>query len=104
MEEATAPEAAPVPAKKGGGLKKLVVPVVALLVLGGGAGWFFMGRGSSTATAASEPDLESRGLLTFETLLVNLADNGGQRFLKATVQLVLELEGRSRSTSRNRRS
>ena len=37
-----------------------------------------------------EPALESRGLFAFEPFLVNLADQGGNRFLKATIQIVLE--------------
>ena len=86
MDEATAPSAPPAPARKGGLLKKLLVVFVATVVVGGGAGWFLL-KGS--AAKAEEPGLETRGLLAFDTLLVNLADNGGNRFLKATVQLVL---------------
>jgi flagellar FliL protein len=89
-DEAKVAEAAPAsePVKKKGGLgKKLIVLTVALVVVGGGAAWML--RGGSAATAAQEPGLESRGLLAFETLLVNLSDKGGNRFLKATVQLVL---------------
>lgn len=90
-DETKAGEAAPAPApakKKGGLVKKLIVLTVALVVLGGAAAWFMRGGGAS-AKAAEEPGLESRGLLAFDTLLVNLADKGGNRFLKATVQLVL---------------
>ena len=86
MDEATAPSAPAAPARKGGLLKKLLLVVVATVVVGGGAGWFLL-KGS--AAKAEEPGLEARGLLSFDTLLVNLADNGGNRFLKATVQLVL---------------
>lgn len=90
-KNAAAAEAAPAPAPraKGGGLvKKLIVMTVAILVLGGGAAAYFM-RGANGAKPAPEPGLESRGLLAFDTLLVNLADKNANRFLKATVQLVL---------------
>ena len=90
-DETKAGEAAPAaaPAKKGGVIKKLIVLTVALVVVGGGAAaWFLRGAGS-TAKAAQEPSLETRGLLAFDTLLVNLADKNANRFLKATVQLVL---------------
>jgi flagellar FliL protein len=75
------------PAKKGGGKSKLLIGAVVLLLAGGAAYWF-MGRGE--AAKAEEPGLETRGLLVFEPVLVNLSDGGGQRFVKATIQLVLE--------------
>lgn len=80
------PDAAPAK-KKGGLLKKLLIPLVLLTVLGGAGGWWML-RGSAGAEHA-EPPLEARGLLAFEPFLVNLADAGGARFLKITVQLVL---------------
>jgi flagellar FliL protein len=78
---------APKPKKKGGFMKLLVILVVALVAIGGGAAYLLVG--GSSAAEAEEPGLETRGLLAFDTLLVNLADNGGNRFLKVTLQLVL---------------
>jgi flagellar FliL protein len=78
------PAAAPA---KGGGKSKLLIGVV-VLALAGGAAYWFMGRGEPAK--AEEPGLETRGLLIFEPVLVNLSDGGGQRFVKATIQLVLE--------------
>ena len=40
--------------------------------------------------APKEPPLEQRGLLTFEPFMVNLADEGGTRFLKTNIALVVE--------------
>lgn len=70
--------------------KKLVLVIVAVLVLGGAGGaWWWM-RGSTAAAAEpAEPALDTRGLLTFEPFLVNLSDEGGQRFLKVTLGLVV---------------
>jgi flagellar protein FliL len=85
MEETKGTPAAAAPKKRG--FMKLVMIFAFLLVAGGGGAWFFLG--GETAKAETEPGLEERGLLAFETLLVNLADNGGQRFLKVTIQLVL---------------
>lgn len=82
-------EAAPAPKKKKGGLLKLILVVVVLLAVGGGGGAWWMLRASGTE-AAAEPGPESRGLVSFEPFLVNLADEGGTRFLKASIQLVLE--------------
>ena len=78
------------PAKKKGGLmKKLMIPLVLLVILGGAGGWWMMRGRASASTEPHEPPLEARGLLAFEPFLVNLADTGGNRFLKINVQLVL---------------
>lgn len=79
------PEAAP--RAKGGLVKKLVMGLVLLTMTGGGAAWWLSGGGEPVE--AQEPPLASRGLVTFEPFLVNLADAGGNRFLKVTVQLVI---------------
>lgn len=80
---------------KKGGSKTLILIIVAVVVLGGGGGgaWWWMHRGGDGVKAApKEPPLESRGLLKFEPFMVNLADEGGARFLKANIGLVLEDE------------
>jgi flagellar protein FliL len=87
-DETPAPPAKP--KKKGGFLKILIAVVVLLGVAGGGAAFFL--KGGDTAKAEEEPGLEERGLVTFETFLVNLADAGGNRFLKVNLQIVLESE------------
>jgi flagellar protein FliL len=84
---------APQPKKKSGLLIKLIVGLVVLGTAGGGAAWWFLG---SKAEAKSEPALEERGLVTFDTFLVNLADEGGNRFLKANIQLVVESAERAK--------
>jgi flagellar FliL protein len=76
------------PKKKGGVLKILLFSVLVLMLAGGGGAWWWLG-GHKTVAAATEPGLETRGLLPFEPFLVNLTDAGGARFLKVTVQLVL---------------
>jgi flagellar FliL protein len=76
--------------KRGKGLLLAIVAVVLLAAAGGGA-WWWMRRGGATVEAApKEPPLETRGLLTFEPFMVNLADEGGTRFLKANISLVVE--------------
>jgi len=81
--------------KKTGGARWLILGVVAVILLGGGGGgaWWWLHRGGQVAEAApKEPPLEARGLLKFEPFMVNLADEGGSRFLKATLSLVVEDE------------
>src|SRR5262245_26327378 len=92
MSETTAeklPEipAAPKKKKKGGMAKTVVLTVVLLGVAGGGAGWWFTRE--TKAQAEEVPALESRGMVTFEPYLANLADAGGNRFLKISIQLVV---------------
>lgn len=89
-EQPATTDAATAPAKKKGGLMKMLVIVIVLLGgAGGGAFWWMRG---GTAKAATEPELEERGLVSFEPFLVNLTDDGNTRFLKATIQLVFESE------------
>jgi len=88
MAEKETPAPAP-PASKGGVMKLLVIGLVALGAAGGGGAWWFL-RGTAAAAAAKEISPEKRGLVSFETFLVNLADAGGTRFLKLNVSLVVE--------------
>ena len=76
------------PPKKGG-MKKLLMLGLPVLLLAGGGGWWMFGRGSAPV-AAEEINLEVRGLVPLETFLVNLSDQGGNRFLKATIQLAFD--------------
>jgi len=83
--------AAPPSRKKGGWLRKLLVLTVLMIVAGAGGAWWLISS-SASAVEAQEPEappIEARGLVSFDPFLVNLADPGGQRFLKATIQIVL---------------
>ena len=87
-----AAEAAAPAAAKGGGKKKLLmIGGVVLALAGGGYYW-------KTTAAAAEDTHEAdskavspkeRGLVSFEPFVANLADEGGQRFVRATVQLIV---------------
>lgn len=89
MSETTA---APAPAK-GGGWKKIagIVLITALAAAGGGFWW----SRSTSAHEAEEPEHKkpsktTQGLVKFEPFVVNLADGAGSRFLRTTLQLVIE--------------
>ena len=78
------------PAKK----KKSKLPMLLVLTLvlvggGGGGAWWWLSRTTADA-APKEVPLAERGLITFEPFMVNLADEGGSRFLKVNLQLVVE--------------
>jgi flagellar FliL protein len=79
------------PARKKGRLL-LVLGVAGVLALGGGAAWWFMRPAPAAAEEESQEAHEESGgggVVGFEPFVVNLADEGGGRFLRATVQLVV---------------
>lgn len=71
-------------------MKLLVIAVVVLAVLGGGGyfGWAkFMAKNEEAhATPRETPPV----IHSMESLLVNLADPGGKRYLKVNMQLLLD--------------
>ena len=81
------------------GLTPFLVAGVALVVLAGGgtAAMLMFGGGGRKAEAAavqarpggSGGGQAAESLVSFETFVVNLADPGGDRFLKATIRAVL---------------
>lgn len=75
------------PARKGSKLLKFGVILLLLAGGGGGGWWYFYGRTSSTVQAA-EPAPEP-SMVVFEPFIVNLADPGGRRFLRVSLQLLI---------------
>lgn len=92
VESAVAtPEAA---AAKPAGKSKLMLigGAVVLLTAGAGGAYWWKGRQAASATGAQHEEVVSpghRGLVSFEPFVANLADEGGRRFVRATVQLVV---------------
>jgi flagellar FliL protein len=100
MEEQTTPEPAPAPNKKRG-FGKLLLIVIPMLLIAGGGGWWYL-AGSGGAVAAEEAiSIEERGVVPFEPFLVNLSDPGGNRFLKATIQVVVDSEAEAKHVEAN---
>ena len=64
-----------------------IVAVVAAAGAGGGAFFYFKSKGPAPVV---EKKLSEHGLVKFEPFVVNLADEGNTRFLKASIQLVVE--------------
>lgn len=77
--------------KKKKGLGMLFVALGLVLGLGGGGGayWFYFMR---TPAAPSKPAPPKTGIIAMEPFVVNLADEGGGRFLRVTLSLVVEGE------------
>ena len=88
-QEGAAP-APPPKAKKGGAMKWVAIGALVVMLGGAAAAWWMLGGSTTEAAASTEPELSSRGVFAFEPFLVNLADDGGQRFLKATISLVVD--------------
>jgi flagellar FliL protein len=64
----------------------IILPLVIVLLGGGGAGAYFkFVRGQPEGTAEKK-HVES-AIYEMDTFMVNLADQGGKRFLKATIKL-----------------
>jgi flagellar FliL protein len=88
--------------------KLLIIVALAVVVLGGGgaaAYWMWAGSrapadGEATAEGATDPDgkakaekkksAKDQGLVEFPGFLVNLADAGGQAYLRVTLSLLVE--------------
>ena len=104
----TAPTGDKASPQKGGSKKVVVIALVAVLLLSGGAGsyWFFVMRPQAAAheTEGHDPDGEQspaksrkkakRGgagaALRFDPFVVNLADEGGTRYLRLGLSLVID--------------
>lgn len=76
--------------KKGGGMKWLFIIALVVVLGGAGAAWWMIGGSTTEAAESTEPELAARGVFAFEPFLVNLADEGGHRFLKVTISVVVE--------------
>lgn len=73
-------------------MKKLILIGVGVIVLGGGgaAAAFFWPRHAATEATAAPKKPVQRGLVSFEPFVVNLADKNVARFLRVSVQVVIE--------------
>jgi flagellar FliL protein len=69
--------------------KKLLIIILLLLVLlgGGGAGAYFKFVKAPDEKTEEKKQIESAVYCEMDTFMVNLADPGGKRFLKATIKL-----------------
>lgn len=89
---------APAEAAKGGGgdKKKKMMIIGGVVVALAGGGYYYKAKAAAAAEAEGEHEPakkekspKERGLVSFDPFVANLADEGGQRFVRATVQLVV---------------
>ncbi len=74
--------------------KAIVIGVVVLVLAGGGAGgWWWLSQRAQAATAGEqkkpEPPKET-AVVALDPFLVNLADSEASRFLRTTIELVID--------------
>jgi flagellar FliL protein len=88
-EAATTPTPAPAPRKK---RRLLFIALAAVLVLGGGGGVtaYWATRRTPAGGDAKPNKVTEPGLISLEPFVVNLADQGGARFLRVSVRLIVE--------------
>jgi flagellar FliL protein len=77
-------------------VKKAIVIGVAVLVLAGGGagGWWWFSQRAQAAAAGSEHNQQApppeTGVVALDPFLVNLADSEASRFLRVTLELVVD--------------
>ena len=84
----TQPTETPTPKKKS--RKVLIGIVAAVLVVAAGGGAVAWRRSHAPTPAAEEKPSGPQGLLSLEPFVVNLADRGGSRFLRASIRVIVE--------------
>src|SRR5438046_2510607 len=96
-KEQKPPDPAEKPAKKKSSKGKFIVVlgILVLLLGGGGLAAFFTLRKPAVVDAKAPPKKPmhaATGIVSFEPFVVNLADTGGQHFLRINVRLIVSNE------------
>jgi flagellar FliL protein len=86
MSDAEKQNAAAAPKKKPKFV--LILTVLIALLAGGGAGGYWMYSHRNTETPATEPEPPPPGVVDMDPFVVNLADEGGNRFLRVHMKLL----------------
>jgi flagellar FliL protein len=98
MSDTNSPAA---PKKRGGFLKTVFLLAVALAAGGGGAYYYFVKAAPAQAKEAEPEPPPATGIVPLEPFVVNLADTGATRFLRATLSLVVQDEEQAKEMEEN---
>jgi flagellar FliL protein len=101
MSQPEAAAATAPPPKRRSKLLVIGLPMFLLLVGCGAGAWWFFGR-SAEAAAQHEEEVVPPGLLSLEPFIVNLADEGGRRFLRVSLQLLVAGEEEAKEIEENK--
>jgi flagellar FliL protein len=100
-EQAPAADAASTAPKPKSKSKLLAIAGVVILAGAGGGGyWWWSHRAPAEAQAEEKPRAEP-GVVSFEPFVANLADEGGGRFLRASLKLVIDGAERAKEVEAN---
>lgn len=91
----------PGPTKKGKGLLLVIVAVVVVAAGGGGAAYWKFGMAKGTSAHGAEPaegaaPAVEPSLSKFDPFIVNLADGGGQAYLRVSLSLLVASEAEAK--------
>jgi flagellar protein FliL len=94
VKEKTEKADAPVAAKKKSKLVPILLTLGLVVLGGGGAGayWYFGHRPAEEGKVAEPEPAPPSGIVELEPFVVNLADTGGQRFLRVSMRLLTYTE------------
>jgi flagellar FliL protein len=88
--------------------KSKLIPIVGVVILlagaGGGGYWWWSHRAPADAAAEAKPaaaDPADSGVVSFDPFVANLADEGGTRFVRASMKLVVEGAERAKEIEEN---
>ena len=96
-----AAQTSPTPPKKRG--RGLLFAIIGLIVgLGGGGAGYWVYATQRAAQENATPEPPKIGILPMEPFVVNLADEGGARFLRVTLSLAVEGEERAKETAEDK--
>ena len=102
--KADASPAEPAPAKSKSKLFVIAGAVVVLAGAGGGGYWWWSHRAPADAKAeapAKEEEPADAGIVSFEPFVANLADEGGTRFVRASLKLVVAGAAKAKEVEEN---
>jgi len=77
-------------AKEGkGSIVKWIIVAVAVVILGGGgvAGWYYYTSSDRNGGGQGEQIVQTPGIWSLGSVVVNLMDDNGERYLKTTIQI-----------------
>jgi len=104
MSDAPKADAAPADAGVPKKSKSKLIPIIGVVILlaggGGGGYWWWSHRAPAEAKPVAA-DPADAGIVSFDPFVANLADEGGTRFVRASMKLVIEGAEKAKEVEEN---